>query len=86
MSFKTVFISMALTLVLLFIWSHFYQKKEKSRTRIEGDYYFHLREYKKSPNDELKNQVIELGIRYGLARGFSEEDARTIVDRDLSIS
>lgn len=83
MTFKTVFFSMVLVLIALFIFSHFFRKKEKIRTKLEGDYYLALREFKKTQDPKLKQDVIDMGLKYGLVLGLDQEQAQAMVQKEL---
>jgi len=75
---------MAATLVALFIFTHFYRKKETTLTKLEVDYYEKIKALRNSPADaELKRKVQEAAQAYAKARGLSEEALEKMIQQDL---
>lgn len=84
MEFKVVFFSMAATLVALFIFTHFYRKKETVVSKLEADYYEKISAMRKSPNNaQLKEQTIQAAKNYASARGLSADALNKMIQQDL---
>ncbi len=83
MPFKYVFFSMAIVLILLFVFSHFFRKKEISLSKVEADYFTVLRNYQTAPTPELLNQAKSLAETYGQLKGLSTPEIEQMIKRDF---
>lgn len=84
MEFKVIFFSMALTLVVLFILTHFYRKNENVISKLEVHYYEKLTALRKRPSDnQLKQEVIQAAKDYAAARNLSTQALEKMIQQDL---
>ena len=74
---------MALVLILLFVFSHFFRKKEISLSKVEADYFILLRNYQKSPTPELLNKAKSLASTYGQLKGLNPPEIEQMIKRDF---
>lgn len=77
MSFQVIATLLVVILVSLYIFSHFYQKKEKSLSTLEAKYVEALK-------SKDKDKALSLGLEYFARKGFSEELAKARIEKDLS--
>lgn len=84
MEFKVIFFSMAATLVALFIFTHFYRKKETVLTRLEVDYSQRVSASRKDPsNANLREAAVQAAQNYAKARNLSQEALDKMIQQDL---
>lgn len=83
MPFKYVFFSMAIVLILLFIFTHFFRKKEISLSKVEADYFTILREYQTKASPELLLKAKSLAQTYGQLKGLNPSDIEEMIKKDF---
>jgi dsRNA-specific ribonuclease len=76
MSFQVIATLLVVILVSLYIFSHFYQKKEKSLSTLEAKYVEALK-------IKDREKALKFGLEYFARKGFDEEMAKARVEKDL---
>ncbi len=77
MSFQVIATLLVVILVSLYIFSHFYQKKEKSLSTLEAQYVEALK-------SKDREKALSFGLAYFAQKGMSLEMAKERVEKDLS--
>lgn len=87
MDFKTIFFSMALTLIALFIFAYFYRSKELQRTKLEASYYEYLLKHRSDPsNQENLQKLKDVADKLGELQGRSEKSIEERLQKDIQES
>lgn len=74
---------MVLTLIGLFILTHFYRKKEKAISIIEARYYMTLKSYRENASPEIKQELDLLARQYWGLKGKTEQESDRLLEDDL---
>lgn len=84
MEFKVIFFSMAATLAALFIFTHFYRKKENQLTKLEVSYFEKVKASRNNPSHKGQyEQAVQAAKDYALKRGLSQQDLDKMIAQDL---
>jgi len=76
MNAKMIVILMMVVLVVLFIWSRFYRRKEVTNNKLEIASFEALKKYAANKNDDNKNAAINAIAAVSMATGMNEDQAR----------
>lgn len=76
---------MAVTLVALFIFTHFYRKKEVQISKLEVDYYEKALALKQDPkNQQLRESTLQAAQSFANAKGLDEKAFQSMISNDLN--